>query len=215
MSNPYPSGPPPFDPQAHGEFVPPQPKSNLAWKILLGLAGGGLLLVLLCAGVGYFVFSNTMSVDPAKVRAVAQDIATVKLPDYFLPTMSMSIMGVRMAFFDGEDHRGVFALLDAADEVRQDRATFEAEMRKKIGDQVNQQHRFDDREELERSTDTFLIKGQPVEMEVVVTESDDGTKFHEISGSFEGAENLAFLFVKAPEDKLTADELRQMIESIE
>jgi hypothetical protein len=215
MSNPYSPGPPPFDPQAHGENVPPPPRSNLAWKILLGLAGGGLLLVLLCAGVGYFVFSNTMSVDPAKVRAVAQDIATVKLPDYFQPTMSMSIMGVRMAFFDGEDHRGVFALLDAADEVRQDRETFEAEMRKKIGDQVNQQHRFDDREELDRRTETFIIKGQPVEMEVVVTESGDGTKFHEISGSFEGAENLAFLFVKAPEDKLTADELRQMIESIE
>lgn len=215
MSNPYPPGPPPFNPQALGEFGPPPPRSNLAWKILLGLLSGGLLLVLVCAGVGFFVFRNTMSVDPERVRAIAQDIATIDLPDYFHPTMSMSIMGVRMVFFDGEDRRGVFALLDAADEVRQDGESFEAEMRKKIGDQVNQQHRFDDREELERRTDTFLIKGQPVEMQVVVTESSDGTKFHEISGSFEGAENLAFLFVKAPEDKLTAEQLRQMIESIE
>lgn len=214
MSQPT-SSPPPFDPQNALDFPPPRRSSHLAWKIVLGLLGGGVVLASVCACGGYFAFRNAMSVDPGKVRSLSQEIATIKLPDYFKPMMSMSMMGVRMVMFDGEDGRGVFALIDVQDEIRQEREAFEAEMRQKIGQQVNNRNRFGDDEELEKRTQNFHIKGQPVELQVVTTANSDGAKFHEISGSFEGTENLAFIFVKAPDDQLTEDDLVQMIESIE
>jgi hypothetical protein len=210
MPQPTSSVPPPFDPQ-QPTYSPPR-SSGLAWKILLGLLGGGLVLVVVCAGVGYLVFRNAMQLDPEKIRASAQEIAIVDMPDYFHPTMSMSIFGVRMVMFDGEDGRGALALVDAMDQVRQDRATFEKEMRQEIAKRIAR--RFDD-EETERRNESLQIKGEPVEMVVVESEGADGTIFHEISGSFEGSENLAFIYVKVPDDQLTLDQLRQMIESIE
>jgi hypothetical protein len=209
---PGPPGPPPFDPQTPEES--PRRSSGLAWKILLGIFGGGLVLIVICVGVGYFVLQNIMTMDPAKVRSLAQEIAIIEVPDYFQPLMSMSITPVRMAFFEGEDHRGVFVLLDASDpKLRENRAAFETEMRNRMNQQM--QGRFEQGEEVERQTETFEIKGESVEMEVVKLETEDGTVYHEVSGSFEGSENLAYLFVKAPDDELSLAEIRQMIESIE
>lgn len=217
MSQSYPpsGSPPPFDPHNPGDYPPPRRSSGLAWKILLGLLGGGFLLLVVCAGVMFFAFRNMMSMDPAKVRAAAQEIATIQIPEYFQPTMSMSIAGTRMAFFDGQDHRGFFALVDSQHAAGQDRKTFEAEMRRQLNEQFSRQGRFESGEELERTPTTFQVKGAPLEMEVVKSETSDGTIFHEISGAFDGSKNMAFIYVKVPEDKVNLDELRQMIESIE
>lgn len=211
MSSDFSTGPPPFDPRQ----AKPRQSSGLAWKIVLGILGGGLVMTVLCAGGAFFAFRDTFSANPQRVESLAQEIAAIHIPDYWRPTMSMSMAGVRMAIFDGVDGRGAFVLIDAIDAVRRERQAFENEMRQRINKQINRPGRFENDSELESRREPFTIKGEQIELEVVTSEGSRGTTYHEVSGSFQGNENLAFIYVKAPQDEFSEDEIRRMIESIE
>jgi hypothetical protein len=199
-----------------GQEPPARPRGmSTAVKILLILVGGSVIGMLVCCGVGYYFVSNAFNMDPVKVQQMADDIATMDVPDYWTPFMSMHLAGVRMAFFNGKSELGILVLLDAAQGRMMGREEFEREMRRNVDEKMNRPGRLEPTIELEERREQFLIRGEPVQLLVRVSEgAQTGRTYNEVSGSFDGNKNLAFVYVKVPQDEFSEDEIRQMIESI-
>ncbi|MCA9268703.1 MAG: hypothetical protein KDA41_09545, partial [Planctomycetales bacterium] len=182
--------------------------------IVLGILGGGVLMSLACALGGFFIFRNSFSANREDVVGLAHTIADWDIPEYWRPAMSMSMFGVRMAMFNGDQGRGAFVLVDAMEEVRKEREAFEDEMRVKINQKMNRQMQSERETEVKSYTDEFQINGAAEEMDVKITKGAlTGEQYIEVSGSFQGKQRLAFVFIKAPENEFGEEQIRAMFAS--
>lgn len=211
MAN-YSSNPPQFGaPEGEGK----RRGMSTAMKIVLGLMGGGFLLALLCCGVGYAFIGNTVTRDPDKVRDTAAKIVVMEIPEFWLPMMSVNVMGVqRMVYYYAETKQGVLALVGFAAQVPDNREAFEKEMLKQI--EKNPGLPLEETREVESSKIEIEIRGESIPFELKRTEGVvSGTFYSELSGSFDGNDNIAFIYIKVPEDDFSEDDMRDMLKSIE
>ena len=89
-------------------FEEPQPaKKSKGISIFLWVFGiFGALVVLGCGGIiltSVLWFKKAVSQDPAKVRAVAEEITEIQLPERFQPQGTVSMFGMKMAFFSQKE----------------------------------------------------------------------------------------------------------------
>lgn len=202
-----------------GPPPPVEPKSSGCWKWGLIFGGVGLVCLLLCCGimgvVGYRM-QPTIVQQPAEVDAMAQEIATIDIPDTFVGKMGMSMnlgfMSMKMCGFEEAEGRGQLQLVEMAVHVgdpQQGREQLRQEMRK----QGNSDMRTLDI--TESQSREFEIRGDKTTFSFAKgTDPSTSTVFHEIRGEFPGKNGLAMLHLQVEEAAYNEEEIVGMIESI-
>ena len=194
-------------------------------KILIGLLlFGGLAAVLCCGGFAYFASQSAIT-DSADVRAAADEIARVDLPDRFEPRMGLTypppaMSGwmpgkVTVTFFHDTRGTGVFKL---------------ARLTEAPGADAGQLRQFE--QSLDQNPDVGLegvdvtdsedrvvrlASGQDATFNFASAKSrDDGTEYRQVSGRIAvGETDTVSLTFLGPEAEYDEAEVMAILESIE
>lgn len=181
-----------------------------------------LILIVAVVGVGMWGFSEAkdrISMEPAKVTEMSDKIATMETGGNWSPQFSMDLTFFRMALYtetSGTD--GVLVICDASTKHVGKGADFEQQMRSNIEQNMNQNKEIEKTKTISSERQPFIVRGQESDFLVSQTEGvNSGTRYLEISGSFEAKEpgRSGFLFVRAPELSVSVDEIKKLVETIE
>lgn len=134
----------------------PAAKSGFPWKkVLLGCGCASLLSVALCLGVGWYVISNSYTLDPVQVAATADTILPgATLPAGYDGAVAVDFMGFKMAmlsrekFQEGQPLAGMACMLMQIPTANAAQA--QAQMQTQLSQQTGQQGTT--REDLESET---------------------------------------------------------------
>jgi hypothetical protein len=203
------------------EEQPGRPAKSRGLSIFLWIFGIiGLLIVLACGGIilTMFVFiKRATSQNPAEVRAVAQEIVDVDVPDGLEPKFSVSFQGMRMVLFTkAEDPgSGMLSLTEfpAGQGVEgvQDEQMRE-EMRRSMQGQAPQMEEIDEAKSEDR---TYTIRGEERTVTVQRGAGEDGKQWVQAIAHFTSKQgNEAMLTYMAPADDWDEAEFEAMLESM-
>lgn len=221
-----PQGSPPQEqPPAQDYGAPHQEESNgCGGKILWILLGIGGLSLLLCCGVGAFLYSKAdfafdVTEDPEAATALTEELVDIDIPAGFEPEgtlhLDMMVMEMELAFYEHAEADGSLAIAEM-DVIGSDDEDVAAEMR----DSMEQSGVDDDGEDLRLvSVDsrTFEIRGEPAEFEFAELEDrETGEPYRQISGAYLGRDRpFGAIWLLVEEDHYDEDATVHMIESIE
>jgi hypothetical protein len=182
--------------------------------VLLSIAG---LALLLCCGVGLWIWSTgTFEVveTPEAAIETTQEIVSIEIPELFQPKQSMSMgllgFGFEMAIYETQDGEGGLVIGEMKG-VPAGNAQPEMQMRQAL-------RRQDGQGELKvNKTETreFEVRGQKVRFEFAEAVDDAGNEFRTVSGAFSTADGQGFLLLQMPAESYDEDAVVKMIESIE
>lgn len=199
-------------------YQPPKPGMSTGMKvliILLILMGVGGLLC--CGGVAYMLYrlGPKMSSDPAEVNRTRDEIATIKLPAEFEPTMSMRMdnimFSMKSAIYQTKDRKS--SLLFGGMEMKIGEAGANQDVQ--FRESMKQGGAKEDLRNVQSSTQKLKVKGVEREFLFTTGEDNSGKKFREITGSFPGKRGMAFFVYQAEEEVYKEDEIVRMLEAIE
>ena len=213
------------------EGMPPYQKPGMSTgtKVLIILGIVFLVLVLLCCGGGVAFFwagasymEDAISDDPEVVRRVTGEIVDIDVPEKLEPKMSMDFT---VPFTDdrfmvmviyGDQAEGSAVMLASFGEAFAGQG--EAQMRQQMEQSRREQglgpdpgmgpQQVDERE--------IEVRGEPVKFMFATTEDpESGEKRIQVTGMFEGKTGPVMIMVFADPERLSEEEIVQMLESIE
>lgn len=182
--------------------------------VLLSIAG---LVVLLCCGVGLWIWSTgTFEVVETPEAAVeaTQEIAAIDIPEKFQPKQSMNMgllgYGFEMAIYETEDGQGGLVIGEMRG-LPAGNAQPEMQMRQALQRQDGQGELKVNRTEARE----FDVRGQTVRFEFAEAVDDAGKEFRIVSGAFPTEDGQGFLLLQVPAETYNEEAVVKMIESIE
>ena len=213
------------------EGMPPYEKPGMSTgtKVLIVLGIIFLVLVVLCCGGGVAIFwagasymEDAMSDDPEVVRRVTGEIVDIDVPEKLEPKMSMDF---NVPFTDerfmvmvvyGDQAEGSAVILASFGEAFAGQG--EAQMRQQMEQSLREQGLGPDpnmgpQEVTEREIE---VRGEPVKFVFATgVDSESGKQRIMVHGMFEGKTGPVMIMVFADPERLSEEEIVQMLESIE
>ena len=181
--------------------------------VLLSIAG---LAVLLCCGVGLWVWSTgTFEVveTPEAAAETTQEIVSIEIPETFQPKQSMNMgllgYGFEMAIYETEGGEAGLVIGEMRG-LPAGNAQPEMQMRQALQQQDGQGELKVNRTE----TREFEIRGQDVRFEFAEAVDDAGKEFRIVSGGFPTEDGQGFLLLQVPVEEYNEEVVVEMIESI-
>lgn len=195
-----------------------QGTSGCAKVVLIG-GGIGLVLMLICCGVGaYFAksFMPTMVTSPAEVAEMSKQMVDMKIPDDFKGVMGMKMdnffMTMQIATFEQTEKKGFIQLID---------------MKLKVND-PNQKAQFRNNPALQQQQQNlpnlklgssnmrdFDLRGQPVTFRFTEAVNTDTNKnCHVIDGTIDGPNGFTTIKLIFDDEIYDEDTVVELIESI-
>lgn len=202
-------------------FEEPQPvKKSKGISIFLWVFGIiGALVVLGCGGIfltGFLWFKKAVSQDPAKVRAVAEEITEIQLPERFQPLGTFSAFGMKMAFFSEKetaDQPATLALMELPSEAGQDPEQMRESMRQGFQGQGGQMTNLEVEETEER---TYTIRGEEQTVTIQRGRGQDAKEWVQVMAPFTSKQGKsALLSLTVPKDSWDEAEFEAMLESMQ
>jgi len=176
--------------------------------ILLAIAGAGTLL--LCCGGGLFMYWGfkqfNFTMEPAKVREVAESMLDITIPDGYTPAMAMDIKQLNFgmaAFTDEKQNRGIILMKHppGADINSQDDALNQAKGERNF--------------EVEKSEEkTFKLHGKDETFTVQQGKDKNGKSMRQFIGDIQGKSGMVALIMMGAEDKVTEEDFQKLLDTI-
>ena len=200
-------------------------------KVLVGLGiGCGIVLLLCCGGLvgtGFFVTQwaeESFSDDPAVVVQTTAEITDVEIPQGFEPAVSVDMKipfsdqrFMTMVMYGQEDEDQGMLVLAQFNEELFDEANRE-QMAEQVMRSIEEQGQFQENITLdEEGTEEIrrTIREQPAEFVIARGKDEESdVEFWYVTGTFEGKGGPVFIIFVAPTDKVSREEIMQLIESI-
>lgn len=199
-----------------------------AKKVLLGLGIGCGLMAVICCGGGlvsmYWLgksIQQATSKDPAKIREVTEQIATIAIPDKFQPETSLDakipvIGGMQMAVYRDPNTGATLSLIqftsDAVAKDRNLRRQLQSSMEPKYTDlhDKKQQVRPETSEEFETT-----LNGEPAKFTIVEgSVAPASGELLQVSGNFRGKGGFAQLLLEAAKAEFTKEQAIELLKSM-
>jgi hypothetical protein len=188
--------------------------------------GGAILLLIVCVvGLGIWVGSQmteAVEEDPVAIRARTAEIATINTPAGFEPTVGVHLdipfigdIG-KFVLYEDKEHEAVLILADVSDKHMPGIGAEEwaDEVRLEVGEDRVEGH--DALEDAETKTVTHTVRGVDVTFKITTgTSPDSGKKRVIASGNFPGRLGHSFFLISADAETLSADDVTEVIQSIE
>lgn len=202
-------------------FDEPEPvKKSKGTSIFLWVFGiFGALIVLGCGGIiltVFLFFRKTVSQNPVKVRAVAEEITEIQLPERFQPQWTFSAFGMKMAFFSGKETAGqssMLALMELPTEAAQDPEQMRESMRQGFQGQGGQIPNLETEETEER---TYTIRGEEQTVTIQRGRGQDAKEWVQVLAPFTSKQGKpALLSLTVPKDSWDEAEFEAVLESMQ
>jgi hypothetical protein len=196
----------------------PEKKGMSGCKIV-AIVFGIITIVAIAAGI-YLVtkIKDRVSLDPVKVSEMAGNIVQLDLGDQWEPKFSMDIIVFRMALYATAGEDGLFVLMDADSSTQGSGEQFETKMRAEFDKATSEQDAgSESTTQISSARQDFLVRGEPNSFLVVNSEgTDTKKKYLEVSGAFDSSDagKTAFLLIKVPEEVMSLEQIKGLIESI-
>lgn len=180
--------------------------------VLLSLAG---VVVLLCCGVGVYIFSSSqLDESPAAAEERAKQIVEIDIPEAFVPRgamhLNMLIIEVDAAIYELEENPEGILILAEISGLGMDSADVQSEIRRSLG-------RPDGGGELtitRSETREFQVRGERVPFVFAESTDEAGNEYRLVSGSFRTDDGQGLLSVQVPPEEYDEEAVVEMIESI-
>jgi len=214
---------------------PPAPGMSTGSKVLLGCGiGCGVLALLCCGGVlaigwlGYDMFKHGVDQDPAHVRTMTEELASIDIPaglqpkaaiDIRIPIVGQSLFKAAI-YTDGQegDDTQVFALGEVSGAVGTvDQNRLRDEIDRALSRQEARSDADDDfrPDEAEKHTLELEIRSKPAKFLIEVGELHKShKKMIRAMGQFEGHNGTALLFLQLDAEQHDLDQVEQILRSI-
>lgn len=176
--------------------------------ILLAITGACTLM--LCCGGTLFLYWGfnqlNFSMEPAKVREVAESMLDITIPDDYTPTMSMEIKQLNFAmaaFGDEKQNRGIIMVKHppGADINSQDEALNKAKGERNF--------------EVEKTEEKiFKLNGKDETFTVQQGKDKNGNSMRQFIGDIKGKSGMVALIMMGAEDKVTDEDFQKLLDSI-
>ncbi|HEX4130366.1 MAG TPA: hypothetical protein VHZ24_10000 [Pirellulales bacterium] len=214
----------PGDPYEPFSATPSRKGMSGGTKVLLAvLITGGVLAVLCCGGIGLMgvwfarTAEQSMSKDPASVRALTESIADISVPEPLEPKMSMDmkipVLGsMRMAVYGSENKDETLMLMELTGRMA-------SEPDQAIA-QANQQMQRNDKFEAVSSEKVELeVRGKPSSFTFAHGYPNEKareakTLYLHVTGAFVGKSGPAFLLFTGPESRWKVEDVKGLIQGI-
>ena len=212
------------------EGMPPYQKPGMSTgtKVLIILGIIFLVLALLCCGGGVAVFwagasymKDAISDDPQVIRRVTAEIADIDVPEKLKPQFSMNmkvpISGDKLMVMVvyGNQADGTAVMLASFGEAFADQG--QAQMRQQMEQSLREQG-FSPGGGVgpgEATEKEIEVRGEPVKfMFATAKDPDSGEDRSHVTGMFEGNTGPVMIMVFADPEKLSEEEIVEMLESI-
>jgi len=202
-------------PYSTPDGTPPKRGMSTGLKVLLILGGlFGLLTVLCCGGVFYFVnkVANAFTNDPAQIAAIQEEVIDIETPPGVAPQSGLDVgffgFEVKMAIYAGERNEMLMIM-------QMPGMVTEAEMRQKMDENFQKQGRKKELEIQSREVRRINIDGQEVPFEFATgTDQDSGETIRMVTGTFPGRGGTAMLLYIVRESEWDEEEVMTMLRSI-
>lgn len=201
------------------EEVPPKKGMSTTAKVVLVMLGvGGVALLLCCGGLfGAGVWlqrtvQQAQITDPDQIEEVAQQIASIRLPEEYHPQMGLQfpILGMRMAIFTRTDSPQSMAMLmentmsmNSSDPAQRDQMM--SQMKQQMGMQGADLSQTEVRE--------IEVAGQKVPFQFG-TLTKNGVKLTQVIGFVPLKKGMVMVSIAAPVDEFDDDEIVEILQSI-
>ncbi|MCZ6806559.1 MAG: hypothetical protein O7F08_06370 [Deltaproteobacteria bacterium] len=210
----------------------PPKKSGGSSKLWLGiLIGCGGVLVLCCGGAGILGFMGARFArdlvvkEPAEIRAATTEIAQIDIPPEYEPQLllrlSIPFMGDlgNMVIYATEDETGAIMLAEFGEEMTQGKSPEQVTREWQIQFQAQANNPQLDPNAVDAETTETLernIRGEPTKFTIVQGKNRE-TEEEQIvaSGSFKGHKGVGYFIMSADPDKLTIDDVKAVINSLQ
>lgn len=198
-----------FDDRANQ--LPPQPSGGGCGKIiviLLAVAGFGTLL--LCCGGGGFLYWGykqfNFTMNPAKVREIANGMLDVTIPEGYTPAMGMDMKQFNLAmamFADEKQNRGIVLVKHppGADINTQDNAVKEAK-----GDRDFTVEKTEEK--------TFKLNGEDFKFVVQEGKDKNGKTMRQFMGDLDGKSGKVALMFFGNQENVTEEEFQKLLDTV-
>lgn len=201
-------------------------RSGCGRIFFIGSGCGCLLLLVVCCGilgVGAYSVPKMASMDPVRVKEVREQIAEVQIPEEFTPAQSFDltipVLDQKMltwSVYEGRDDSGVLVLAEFG---RSMAATVDDAIRELENSLAQQGTAPKELEINEDETDKqeFVIRDQPSEFIFAKgkeKDSDDDREYWFVTGTFPGREGKAVLLLIVDAEKLSREQIVELIQSI-
>ncbi len=185
----------------------------LKWFLILASIGG--VGMLLCCGVGYYVFMPKIVTQPAQVDAFVQEIADVKmLPDFQGETgvkMNLGFMEMRLCRYAHTSGKGELQLMELS--MNGTNANADAELEA----QMQQQKQMEMKALTIESTESkeIEIRGQSATFTTVFGQDvSSKTEYYQVEGTFLGKHGPAKLMLQVEAEIWDGEAVSELLESL-
>lgn len=204
--------------------VPGQPptKGGCSKGCLYGAAGCGCLTILMFVVMGVlswkavdFVMKG-MSTDPAAIRAATQEMADIKPPAGFEPTMKMDLYVCKVVLYEHADHEASLSVV----QINPQFAQKDAKQNRELGEGFRQgfgNGPDDHQKELKIGKSEFkdvTIRGQVIKVKFSEAKDSAGDEFRLIDAQFQGKTSQLLLLLTLPLEEYDEAEVKKFLESI-
>ena len=186
-------------------------------KILIVLLSLGGIVVLLCCGAAFWLWSKVdfeVVEQPDAAAETAADIARIEVPEQFKPkrAMRMKVAGIGMEMAEFELQGGAGSLvLGEMQGFPPGNVQPEVEMRQTLNRQGEQKELTVNRSESRE----FEVRGEKTRFTFAEAVDEAGKEFRRVSGSFRTEDGVGVLILEVPVENYDEESIVQMIESIE
>lgn len=195
---------------------PPQPPSG-SGKIWMGLGIGCGVVLLLCCGIGGFIFykfRNVATTDPVKVRETSDSIALLNLPPEFQPLMAINFFVFKMAMWQGAGGNAMCMLMEFSPDAAQGQT--EEQMLAQMEQQLQSQGQGQQVQVVTSEEVQVTIRGEERTFQFNRgTAQNTNQEVWQVMGSFQGNVGPAIVMFIAPTDQYEEDDIIEILEGIE
>ena len=190
-------------------------KKGWGWLKWTLLGCGGLLAIVLVIGslATWFLYRNfSMTTEPAKAEAAAQEILRFEKPEGYKGLMAGSMMGMKMAVIGSqkgeESQRGMIMFMTMPEAM----ATDEAE--RQLRDAMQRQDRNGGQETRDpRPGETFKVRGKDVATPVTLIETNS-KKTLQYTLTLKETDHLTLMMIIGPEESTTHDWVQNFLNTV-
>lgn len=177
---------------------------STAFKIILGLVAGIVVLCLVAAvagvalfGLGGRVLANSLETNPEKVTSVGSSIADYTLPDEFSSAFAAQLAGFSTVGYTSSDGHSHIYLMQIPQSFMLDEDTIQRQLQQAVP--TDQYSRPDRMAVVDRQVAS--IRGQDVPVVISEGTNHDGQAYRELNALFQGKNGQALVNISAPTDR--------------
>lgn len=195
----------------------PRPGMSTGTKVLIVVLSIGGLVVLLCCGGVFWLWSQAdfeVQETPKAAVETTEEIAEIRIPPEFKPKAAMRMrlagVGMVMAMYELEDGQGSL-MIGEMQGLPPGEAQPERQMREALEGQDGQRELTVNRTEARE----FEIRGETVRFQFSEGVDDQGNEYRMVEGMFPTEDGQGILVLQVPAEAWDEEAVVEMIESIQ